>query len=100
MRERAGEEFTAKDFRTLHGTAAVAESLALAGPQDAMRARQRAVAEAMRQAATVLGNTPAIARSSYVNPRLLDAYEEGRLIDISSGRSVERELLSLLRDAE
>ncbi len=96
VRRRTGEDFTAKDFRTLHGTAAAAESLARTGVRSSVRGRRSAVAEAMRQAAAVLGNTASIARSSYVDPRLLDCYEQGQVVDLRSGRSTESELLRLL----
>jgi DNA topoisomerase-1 len=96
MRERTGGEFTAKDFRTLHGTSAAAVSLARTGPADTAAERKRAILEAVRAAAEVLGNTPAIARGSYVDPRLLDAYESGDTIDPSRTGSVESELRALL----
>ncbi|WP_345375513.1 DNA topoisomerase IB [Frondihabitans cladoniiphilus] len=96
VKERAGDEFTAKDFRTLHGTLAAASSLARSGPQTGIGKRQRALAQAMRDAAEVLGNTPAIARKSYVDPRLVDAYLEGRTIDPGRPASAESELRALL----
>lgn len=83
VRARTGGDFTAKDFRTLHGTVAAALALARTGPRATVSGRKRAIAAAMREAAAALGNTPAIARSSYVDPRLLDRYEEGRTIDPS-----------------
>jgi DNA topoisomerase-1 len=98
VREQTGGEFTAKDFRTLHGTAAAAVSLARSGPQTTSRARSRALAQAMRDASTVLGNTPAIARKSYVDPRLVDHYSAGRTIDPARLGSVESELRALLFD--
>jgi DNA topoisomerase-1 len=98
VRERVGDDFTAKDFRTLHGTVAAAVSLAKIGPKPSPSARQRAVAEAMREVAEVLGNTPAIARKSYVDPRVLDLYDDGRTIDRSRLDSAEAQLRSLLFD--
>ena len=68
VKERTGEDFTAKDFRTLRGTAAAAVSLAQSGPQPKVSARKSAVSRAMQDAAAVLGNTPSIARKSYVDP--------------------------------
>lgn len=96
VRERTGGEFTAKDFRTLHGTIAAAVSLARTGPQATDRARRRAVAQAMRDAAEDLGNTPAIARSSYVDPRVVDRYAHGETIDPARIASAESELRALL----
>lgn len=96
VRERTGGEFTAKDFRTLHGTAAAAVSLARSGPQPKVGARKHALAEAMRDASVVLGNTPSIAKKSYVDPRLVDRYEAGETIDPARLGSVESELRALL----
>ena len=96
VRRRTGGEFTAKDFRTLHGSAAAAVSLAKAGPKSTVSARKRAVAQAMRDASDVLGNTPSIARSSYVDPRIVDAYDDGITIDPARTRAAESELRALL----
>lgn len=93
---RAGGDFTAKDFRTLHGTIAAAASLARTGPRPSPTARRRAVAEAMRVAASVLGNTPAVARASYVDPRVVDHYDHGRTIDPARLHAAESELRALL----
>jgi DNA topoisomerase-1 len=57
-------------------------------------AADRAVTRAIAAAADVLGNTPAVARSSYVDPRIFDRYREGALLD--TRRSAERALLALL----
>jgi DNA topoisomerase-1 len=96
VRERTGGEFTAKDFRTLRGTVAAATSLALHGPERTERAKSRAVLEAMREAASVLSNTPAIARRSYVDPRVVDHYVAGVTINPARIASVESELVALL----
>ncbi|MCZ2402280.1 DNA topoisomerase IB [Paenarthrobacter sp. Z7-10] len=96
VKERTGGDFTAKDFRTLRGTAAAAVSLARSGPQHTVGARKAAIAEAMRQTAAVLGNTPSIARKSYVDPRLLDHFSSGETIDPRRSDSVESELRALL----
>lgn len=96
VRERTGGSFTAKDFRTLHGTLAAASSLAVHGPEKSATARQKAVAQAMRDAAEVLGNTPAIARSSYVDPRVVDLYTHGRTINPARLGSAESELRAML----
>ncbi|HCX84608.1 MAG TPA: DNA topoisomerase [Micrococcales bacterium] len=96
VRARTGGDFTAKDFRTLHGTVAAAIELARRGPQPTTAKRNRAVAAAMRAAAEQLGNTPAIARASYVDPRVVDEYDEGRTIDPARLGSAESELLVLL----
>lgn len=96
VKERTGGDFTAKDFRTLHGTIAAAVSLATTGPRPSSSARSRAVAQAMRDASAVLGNTPSVARASYVDPRVVDHYDHGRTIDPHRLASAESELRSLL----
>jgi DNA topoisomerase-1 len=96
VKDQTGGDFSAKDFRTLHGTVAAAVSLARTGPQDRPPARRRALSGAMAAAAEVLGNTPTVARSSYVDPRLVDAYEHGETIDPSRLGSAESEVRALL----
>ncbi|ROS52237.1 DNA topoisomerase IB [Frigoribacterium sp. PhB118] len=96
VKERAGDEFTAKDFRTLHGTVAAAVSLARSGPQASASRQSKSLAQAMRDAAAVLGNTPAIAKSSYVDPRLVDAYRHGETIDPARLHAAESEVRALL----
>jgi DNA topoisomerase-1 len=96
VKERTGSDFTAKDFRTLHGTVAAAASLARSGPQKKVAARKGAVKAAMQDAAAVLGNTPAIARKSYVDPRMLDHFASGETIDPKRLDSAESELRALL----
>lgn len=96
VRERTGGDFTAKDFRTLHGTVTAAVALAKAGPGETPAARKRAVVQAVRLAADALGNTPAVARSSYVDPRVLDRYEKGETLDAASPRAAESGLRRLV----
>ncbi|MCS5714874.1 DNA topoisomerase IB [Herbiconiux sp. CPCC 205716] len=98
VREQTGGEFTAKDFRTLHGTLAAAVSLARSGPQATKTARSKALAQAMRDACAVLGNTPSIAKASYVDPRVVDHFRAGRTIDRDRLASAETELRALLFD--
>ncbi|TNB70878.1 DNA topoisomerase IB [Arthrobacter sp. BB-1] len=96
VKERTGSDFTAKDFRTLRGTIAAAASLARTGAQRTAAKRKRAIARAMVEASEVLGNTPSIARKSYVDPRVLDHYHEGETIDPKRPDSAEAELRALL----
>jgi DNA topoisomerase-1 len=79
LRETSGVQMTAKDFRTWHGTVTAAEALQEAGPQPTKTARRKAVAHAVREVASVLGNTPAVAKASYVDPRVIEAYEDGEV---------------------
>ena len=84
-----GLEATAKDFRTWHATVLAAAALAeTAEPGDTKASRKRAVAGAMKEVAEFLGNTPALARSSYVDPRVVDAYEQGRTIERATRRTL------------
>jgi DNA topoisomerase IB len=78
LRERTGEDLTAKDFRTWHATVLAAAALAESTePGTTKASRRRAIRSALAEVAEFLGNTPAIARSSYVDPRVLDLYEDG-----------------------
>jgi DNA topoisomerase-1 len=96
IKQHTGGDFTAKDFRTLRGTIAAAISLAKNGPEATKRARARALTAAMQAAAEVLGNTPTIARTSYVDPRVVDAFTAGETIDPARAASAESELRRLL----
>ena len=96
VKERAGEDFTAKDFRTLHGTVAAAVDLAQTGPQSSDAKRRKAVSHAVKAASEVLGNTPTVCRQSYIDPRLLDAYHHGETIDPERVHAAESEVRALL----
>lgn len=78
LREAAGP-FTAKDFRTWAGTVLAYRALRALQPADGEADGRRAVVEAVRQTADRLGNTPAVARGSYVHPAVLEAYMDGTL---------------------
>ncbi|SOD74926.1 DNA topoisomerase IB [Jatrophihabitans sp. GAS493] len=86
LKELLGDEMTAKDFRTWHGTVYAAVALARQTPADTPTKRKRAIASAMRDVADHLGNTPAVARSAYVDPRLIDLYADGQTIAASLPR--------------
>ncbi|ANJ25619.1 DNA topoisomerase IB [Agromyces aureus] len=94
IRLQTGGDFTAKDFRTLRGTITAAERLAQLGPATTKRARDASVRDAIEQTSLVLGNTPTIAKGSYIDPRVIAAYELDRTISLRGGR--ERALLDLL----
>lgn len=71
--------FTAKDFRTWAGTVLAYRALRALQPADGERGSHRDVVHAIRVTAERLGNTPAVARGSYVHPAVLEAYLEGSL---------------------
>lgn len=94
VRAMTGGTFTAKDFRTLRGTILAADALARIGAVDTKTDRKRAEALAVRATSEALGNTPAVARSSYIDPRVFDRYRRGKLLDTSiSGESAIRALI-------
>lgn len=110
IREHLGDEFTAKDFRTWGGTLVAAIELAEAPPAESATAQKRTVAAVMRKVGERLGNTPAVARASYVSPAVVEQYLDGRTIDDFRPRHLrvvgardleldteEQALLSLLR---
>jgi len=81
VREVLGAEATPKDFRTWHATVLAARGLARAGPPPrSPSARRSVVAEVVREVAADLGNTPAVCRASYVDPRVVDRWERGETI--------------------
>lgn len=96
VRELTGGAFTAKDFRTLHGTVVAAQTLAATGESGTKRARAAAERDAVPASAEALGNTPAVARDSYIDPRVFRAYRRGLLLDTS--RTPESAIRSLLLD--
>jgi DNA topoisomerase-1 len=82
IREVMGENFSAKDFRTWAGTLTCACALARAAsqPVETERARKRKIVEAIKETAEVLGNTPAVCRSSYICPEIINSFEGGQCI--------------------
>ncbi len=113
VKQVIGGEVSAKDFRTWHATVLAAVALAVSTNAAASpTARKRAVARAMREVGDYLGNTPAVARASYVDPRVIDLFEDGTTIegvlrrigdDDSAGPAthglVERAVLRMLSSA-
>ncbi|MET8912515.1 DNA topoisomerase IB [Micromonospora sp. NPDC004551] len=101
LRDASGGEMTAKDFRTWHATVLAATELATVGPQRSMTARRRAVAAVMRSVAELLGNTPTVARTSYVDPRVVDLYHDGVLVPVEPDmprEAAEKAVLTLLEE--
>ena len=110
VRTNLGEDFTAKDFRTWGGTLLAAIALAEHGPAESETEAKRAVTAVMRRVGEQLGNTPAVARGSYVSPAVIDQYLDGTTIEDFRPRHLrvvgardlgldleEQALLSLLR---
>ncbi|KRF11359.1 DNA topoisomerase [Nocardioides sp. Soil797] len=107
LAEVSGLEVSAKDFRTWHGTVLAAIALAESDEAGQSKAsRKRAVRAAMTEVGEFLGNTATVARSAYVDPRILDRYSEGQTVTVrgSSGASrsmadqqrIEKSVLRLL----
>jgi DNA topoisomerase I len=78
IKEQTGGDFTAKDFRTWTATVLAAVALASSFPVARSRtARTRAIRRAVDEVARYLGNTPAVCRASYIDPRVFDRYRSG-----------------------
>jgi DNA topoisomerase IB len=91
LRDISGGDFTAKDFRTWHATVLAAVGLAVSQAAESPAARKRAIARVVQEVAEYLGNTPAVARASYIDPRVIARYEDGitiasSLADLGKGR--------------
>jgi DNA topoisomerase IB len=76
--EHADGHFTAKEFRTWNATVLMALHLAGTDPADSPRAAKAAINAGVRAVAQWLGDTPTVARSSYIDPRLISRYESDR----------------------
>jgi DNA topoisomerase-1 len=106
LREVAGDDFTAKDFRTWAGTVRMAIALREAGAQRSVTHARKRVVQAINETAQALGNTPAVCKRCYVHPLVLDAYARGevvpalRVVGRESGRGLgsdERAVLAFLK---
>lgn len=82
IHELTGGDFTAKDFRTWNATvlASVALAVSIEAPTT-VAARKRAVSRAVTEVSHYLGNTPAVCRASYIDPRIIDLYDAGATIN-------------------
>jgi len=107
VKDVLGEDFSAKDFRTWRGTVIAAHALAKSDASS-KTVRKRSIAEAMREVGDHLGNTATVARGSYVDPRVVDLFNDG--ITVAAGnrsiapgapvsRTLERQVLRLLKKA-
>lgn len=105
IHEHVGDRFTAKNFRTWHGTVLAAVELAGEERPRSDAAAKRTIKRAVDQVSDALGNTPAVCRASYIDPRVLDRYRDGVTIKpptSSNGkptakarRQIEKEVISL-----
>ncbi|MFL6136304.1 MAG: DNA topoisomerase IB [Frankiaceae bacterium] len=113
LRAIAAMACSAKDFRTWSATVLAAVGLAVSLPSSqSPTARKRAVARAVKEVADYLGNTPAVCRSSYIDPRVIDLYEDGITIiddldalgdearqgEMATQGAIEQAVLAMLRD--
>jgi DNA topoisomerase I len=81
LKAATGDDFSAKDFRTWTATILAALALAVSGPAAGTKtSRKRAITRAVQEVSRYLGNTPAVARASYIDPRVFDAYQAGLVI--------------------
>jgi DNA topoisomerase IB len=84
IQEKIGDEFSAKDFRTWHGTVLAAVALAGEPEPTTEAAAKRSISAAIERVAEALGNTPAVCRRSYVDPRVIERFREGEAISPSA----------------
>jgi DNA topoisomerase-1 len=109
LRDVAGRDVTAKDFRTWHGTVCAAQNLSLCGPAASETQAKKNVVAAVKAVSERLGNRPATCRKHYIHPAVVALYEGGRLQDQMEPRatrdsaagldSAERCVLKLLESS-
>ena len=100
LREAMGEDFSAKDFRTWAGTVVAARALVSLPKCADDGDPRRSVVTCVKAVAGVLGNTPAVCRSAYIHPTVLEAYETGKLsLKPAEGRAFELSVLRFLEGA-
>jgi DNA topoisomerase-1 len=87
FKELVGDEYTVKDLRTWHGTVLGAAAFVDADPPVNKTVIKRVESAVMKEVAEELGNTPAVARSSYVDPRVVEGYEAGLTIAAGARRA-------------
>jgi DNA topoisomerase I len=87
FKELVGDDYSVKDLRTWHGTVLAAEAFVDADPPESEKVVKRVESHVMKEVSAELGNTPAVARSSYVDPRVVTAYERGMTIEAAVRRA-------------
>jgi DNA topoisomerase-1 len=101
IHEKVGDEFSAKDFRTWHGTVLAAVALAGEERPQSEAAAKRAVSRAVNTVSEALGNTPAVCRASYIDPRVIDRFRDGTTIRptaSANGRMTAKQRLKIERE--
>src|SRR5690606_38712592 len=93
----AGEEFTAKDFRTWAGTVLAALALREFEAFDSTAQAKKNVVQAIERVAQRLGNTPTVCRKCYIHPEIIDAYLDGAMLEPLKQRA-EQELTQSIDD--
>jgi DNA topoisomerase IB len=91
LKEISGAEITAKDFRTWNATVLMAAKLAEATPPTSRTARKKIVNAAYKEVSEQLGNTPAVCKASYVDPRVVDRFEHGETVAAALGEAEDAE---------
>jgi DNA topoisomerase-1 len=102
LREIAGEDFSAKDFRTWAATVSAARALVEMEPPQTQTASKGCVRLCVKAVSGLLGNTPTVCRASYIHPAVLEAFEAGTLRDALPGpdtQGFEKALIKLLDKA-
>ena len=87
FKELVGEDYSVKDLRTWHGTVLAAEAFVDADPPVSPKVVKRVESAVMKEVSEALGNTPAVARGSYVDPRVVRGYEQGQTIAAAAKRA-------------
>jgi DNA topoisomerase-1 len=114
IKDATSEDFSAKDFRTWSATVLAALALAVSGPaHGSPTSRKRAITRAIKETSHYLGNTPAVCRASYIDPRIFDAYRAGLVVDqkllheaaepgelLTQHPAIEQAVLDLLNERE
>jgi DNA topoisomerase I len=98
LRRQAGEDFTAKDFRTWAGTVLMVRALRELGPATSTRGAKRNLLQAVEAVAEMLGNTPAICRAYYVHPAVTEGYADGSLHAFFEGGTKRRSRRGLSKE--
>jgi DNA topoisomerase-1 len=111
IKEVLDGEFTAKDFRTWNATVLAAVAVAVSAHAASKTARERAISRAVKEVAHYLSNTPAVSRSSYIDPRVFDRYRSGWTIaltleslggegfgELATQGAIEEAVLDLIQD--